>query len=304
MPATVGAALRQERVRQGRTHADVAQELGVPKATVVDLEEGNLAAGVRAQAYVRVYARTLGLDAEELLRRLAVEQDAVGTGPVGTASGGAPAPGPPAPPAVQPLGANVQGSGRRKTDGRRRRLRVALLAGLGLLAAAVGAGVVLLASGSGRDAPTPENDGASPSRAGLPPAHAVQETAGRAPADRTPADRLDAGDGAARAVTPPGRSPAQTTVQVLHAGADDAVVGEVTRTLEALGYRVVLVSPARLALDATTVYYVEGWDAEAAGLRARDPRFVETAPNPGFAADVGLHVAIGPDWHASGAQTP
>lgn len=43
-----------------------------------------------------------------------------------------------------------------------------------------------------------------------------------------------------------------------------------TEALEALGYPVVAVNSARTPFPRTTIFYVDGWEAEAEALRARD----------------------------------
>lgn len=309
MHSTVGSTLRQERVRQGHTHADVARDLGLPKWTVVDLEEGNLPVeAARTLAYLRVYARHLGLDAEALLRGLTDEDR-----PPGAAAGapGAPPPAPeplapadadppprrpprrrPVPTAAPPLGtgaAAYQPAEERWPRVLRRR-PLAVLAGLAVLAAAVTASTVIALAGSQREpsvtltappAPTDEPTVEAPSPDPLvtpEPSPPVTETASETPAAFE------------------GRPPQETRVQVLHAGVDDAVVDDVIATLEALGYPVTEISAVRTPYARTTVFHVDGWETEARALGERDPRFGDVAPNPGFDADVGLHVGVGEDW--------
>lgn len=68
--ASIGDALRQQRVRGQQTVAEAAKAAGLPKRLLIELESGAVPPeDSQALAYLRIYARHLGLDAEELLRR-------------------------------------------------------------------------------------------------------------------------------------------------------------------------------------------------------------------------------------------
>ncbi len=76
-----GADLRAARERLGWSLADVAFELRIRKPHLEALEEGRLSllpGNAYALAFVRTYARTLGLDAEETVRRFKTEAAEVG----------------------------------------------------------------------------------------------------------------------------------------------------------------------------------------------------------------------------------
>lgn len=69
--ASIGDDLRLTRVRQGRTPAEAAHAFGLPKWTLAGLEDGSLPLDdVRNRAYLRVYARHLGVEVEGFLRSL------------------------------------------------------------------------------------------------------------------------------------------------------------------------------------------------------------------------------------------
>jgi cytoskeleton protein RodZ len=68
----VGEALRDARVARGLSLEDMAASLRIPRAHLAAIEEGrvgDLPAPVYALGFVRVYARALGLDEEEAVRR-------------------------------------------------------------------------------------------------------------------------------------------------------------------------------------------------------------------------------------------
>jgi cytoskeleton protein RodZ len=76
-----GADLRAARERLGWSLADVAFELRIRKPHLEAIEEGRLSllpGNAYALAFVRTYARTLGLDAEETVRRFKTEAAEVG----------------------------------------------------------------------------------------------------------------------------------------------------------------------------------------------------------------------------------
>ncbi|HVM12795.1 MAG TPA: helix-turn-helix domain-containing protein, partial [Egibacteraceae bacterium] len=67
----IGQVLQQERVKRGQDGHDAAWAAGVPGGMVEEIEAGRLPLdGVENRAYLRIYARHLGLDVEALLRQL------------------------------------------------------------------------------------------------------------------------------------------------------------------------------------------------------------------------------------------
>lgn len=298
---TIGDTLREQRVRRGQSPAEAAQDAGVPADTLAGLEAGTLSSeDVTTRAYLRMYARYLDLDAEALLGHL---DAAAGAPPAAGAEGGLVADAP---------------AGRPR---RRRRRVVAVLVVLLLAVAAGVAAVVVL--GTGRlpsvrlTAPAaPAGDEGSGAAGGeAEPAPLGSEATGDAdqPPTAAPPGDLDEVEGRVRtddAGTPAdgegpegpdqltARPPEDTRVQVLHNDAAPAVLTDVREVLEALGYPVVQINAARTPFDRTTVYYVDGWQAEAEALAVRDERFAAVEPNELFSSDVDLHVAVGPDWPA------
>lgn len=96
--ASIGDSLRRTRVRQGLTPAEAGHALGLSKWTLTGLEDGSLPLDdVRNRAYLRVYARHLGVEVEGFLRSLD-SADASG----GLPRGGHPATGEDPPPAPRP----------------------------------------------------------------------------------------------------------------------------------------------------------------------------------------------------------
>jgi hypothetical protein len=93
-----------------------------------------------------------------------------------------------------------------------------------------------------------------------------------------------------------GRSPEETTVQVLDAGGGSSATAEAEAALADLGYDVLAVNTSRVDYPTTTVLYTDGNDAEAEALRARDDRFAEVAPNERLSEAVDIHIAVGADW--------
>lgn len=90
--------------------------------------------------------------------------------------------------------------------------------------------------------------------------------------------------------------PGETTVQVLEAGGGSAAVDAVVSALEAIGYEVVAINDSSRDVTTTTVYFTEGDEPQAEGLRARDPRFQEVEPNQGLSEQVDIHVLVGPGF--------
>lgn len=92
------------------------------------------------------------------------------------------------------------------------------------------------------------------------------------------------------------RPPDETTVQVLDAGGGTARVDAAIGVLEQIGYRVVAISPSSRDVTQTTVYFTQGAQAEAEGLRAREPRFQVVEPNQGLSEGVDIHVLVGTEF--------
>lgn len=299
---TIGDTLREQRVRRGQSPAEAARDAGVPADMLAGLEAGTLSSeDVTTRAFLRMYARYLDLDAEALLGHL---EAAAGAPPAAGAEGGLVADAP---------------AGRPRR--RRRRVVVAVLVVLLLAVAAGVAAMVVLGTGrlpsvrliapaapagdegsgaaGGEAEPAPLGSEAT-GDADQPPTAAppgdIDEVEGRDRTDDagTPADGEEPGD--ADQLT--ARPPEDTRVQVLHNDAAPAVIADVRAVLEALGYPVVQVNAARTPFDRTTVYYVDGWQAEAEALAVHDERFAAVEPNERFSSDVDLHVAVGPDWPA------
>lgn len=313
--ANVGQRLRHAREARGLSLDEAAEASGVAAVSwLQSLERGDpaeLAGQARLLAWLRVYARFLGLDAEALLRRV--------TAAVGAEGG---VPGPWDAPLEVPA-----------PDGRRHRWRrpaiVGVTAVLVLLAAAgvtavvrgdAGAGVglvdllgeepSLLLSPSPDPAPASEPAPAAGSTPGSEPSGRGPATP-RAPAVSTfgsepspppsaaspsaSSEATGAGDGL------PGRAPSDTRVQLLDGTAGTLPVAAAERALAELGYDIVLVEALTGPVRGSYVYYTEGWETEARSLSRRDPRFSSVAPDPGLTADVDLHVVMGTDWAAARA---
>lgn len=305
----VGRTLRAERLRQGRTVAGVAASTEASEGALYDLEEGRLPLeDARTRAYVRLYARHLELDAEELLRGLTPSASA-GPGTASTAERAGRADRP----------RHVRKRRRLARPGRRTGL-----AALGFLAAvAAGAAVAVLAGGEGeptvqltappspasssraaevtRPVRTPAPPDPSPEPAPDAPPAAEQDAASPdddaadragqdAPEGDEPQDDEPAGD------EPAALPPEETQVQVLHGDVAPDVVDDVVATLEALGYEVPWVSRVAETFPRTAVFHHDGRAAEAQALIARDPRFGEAELTALYSPDPDLHVVVGPDW--------
>ncbi|HVM15324.1 MAG TPA: helix-turn-helix domain-containing protein [Egibacteraceae bacterium] len=264
----IGASLRQERVRRQQSVAEVSQETGLPQWMVKGLEAEELSLeDAQNKAYLRIYAREVGLDAESLLRNL---DDGRGEPPEPMASLSGPVedehPAPPPPPRLPTP-------------------RPAVLLGLGL-SAAVAALLGVLVWGGERAAEVPAPPAATSEEVPTAPPEEPEQT------DTVVDDEPDPGpDPDAMAA----RAPADTRVQVLHNG-DAAAAEEVAATLEGLGYGEVRMDSTLAEIDRTTILYVEGWEAEAEALHSRDDRFAAVEPNAEYTADVDLHIEVGPDW--------
>jgi hypothetical protein len=90
--------------------------------------------------------------------------------------------------------------------------------------------------------------------------------------------------------------PSATSVQVLAAGGGQARARAAADALEELGYNVVNVTSARANVVTTTVWFNEGSEEAALGLRARDARVAEVEENQALSTGVNLHVLVGSDW--------
>lgn len=264
-----GENLRQERIQRRDSLADVSREVGLPMWVVEGLETGALSLDdAQNKAYLRIYARELGLDAESLLRDLDHDPDSrepltsLGPhSPLEEDGGG---------PTALPLPS------------------ARLLMGLAL-AAAVGAllGVLVWSGPPGVEVTAPTPSAPEEPTVGEEPTVPEEPTT-----DEGPTTDEDLGpDADAPAVRPP----EQTRVQVLHNG-DEAAADEVTATLEALGYSEIAVDTTLSEQERTTVYYVEGWEGEAELLRTHDERFAEVEANEDYTADADLHIVVGQDW--------
>jgi LytR cell envelope-related transcriptional attenuator len=86
------------------------------------------------------------------------------------------------------------------------------------------------------------------------------------------------------------------TVQVLDAVGSGTQAEEAAQVLRDLGYEVVVVNPTPRRVEATTVMFSTGHEADAEALREADDRFAKIKPNADFNADVNLHVLVGPDF--------
>jgi hypothetical protein len=93
--------------------------------------------------------------------------------------------------------------------------------------------------------------------------------------------------------------PADTSVQVLDAGAGASATQSAAEALRGLGYRVTNVTSARARPERTTVWYTSGSEVEARALRARDGRFADVGPNAGLNEVTDLHVLVAPDWETA-----
>ncbi|WP_370326971.1 LytR C-terminal domain-containing protein [Euzebya sp.] len=90
--------------------------------------------------------------------------------------------------------------------------------------------------------------------------------------------------------------PAETSVQVLDAGGGQARVDAVVSALEQIGYDIVARQSSSRDVERTTVYFTDGNQPQAEGLRARDPRFQVVEANQGLSDGVDIHVLVGPDF--------
>jgi len=286
----VGDTLRRERVRRGLTPKEAADATNLPKSTVVGLEAATLPLDdVPTRASLRIYARSLGVDSEGILRRL---EDGDRSAPPHMVPAGADGSAPPtAPPAVAAL---------------KDRPQWPALLGVALLAAVLGVGGVLWSASDGAEDSTVALTAPEPAEG----AARAEVADGEAPGDPSIGAGIDPPSSASEddsqepvEVLPSARPPEETQIQLLHNGLTPAVLAEVTETLEALDYPVVAVNSARRPFRRTTVFFVDGWQPEAEALRARDSRFAAVAPNQDFAAEISLHIAIGADWDPGAAQS-
>lgn len=268
--SSVQETLRSQRERLGQSRATAAAATKLPDHVPAALESGELPLeDATTLAYVRIYARHLGLDAEELLRDCAVDEPFdVDDGPM-----------------------------LRQPPGRRRGLRagrVPLAFVLGIL----GLGCLIFAASLVR------GDAGGPVEVQLGPSASPEATGTDGADAAAPAVAPDAADTARSQAPAPdpaaslaARAPQETRVQLLHhGGIAQATVDEVHAVLQSLGYQVIHVNALTTAVGQTSVQAVEGWMAEAQALRQRDPRFGNVEPNQVFSTEVDLHVIIGTDW--------
>ena len=85
-------------------------------------------------------------------------------------------------------------------------------------------------------------------------------------------------------------------MQILDAGGGNALVDAVRIRLEEIGYQIIAVQDSSRNVDRTTVYFTEENQAQAEGLRARDPRFQVVEANRGLSRNVDIHVLVGPNF--------
>lgn len=88
--------------------------------------------------------------------------------------------------------------------------------------------------------------------------------------------------------------PGDTTVQILDAGGGGTRAQDAAEALRDLGYQVVNVTSARASVSSTTIWFND--EDAALGLRAREERVAEVAPNEALSTGVDLHLLVGPDW--------
>lgn len=298
--SSVQETLRSRRERLGQSRATAAAATKLPDHVPAALESGELPLDdATTLAYVRIYARHLGLDAEELLRDCADDAPFdVDDGPM-----------------------------LRQPPGRRRGLRAGRVP-LGFVLGIVGLGCLVAASIVRGDAGGPVEVQLGPSAS--PDATGTDEGSGRSAAgaddsrsgsgtddDGERSEEPDGADAAAAAAAAsgaadtagsqapapdpaaslPGRAPQETRVQLLHhGGIAQATVDAVHAALQSLGYQVTHVNALTTPVRQTSVQAVEGWMVEAEALRQRDPRFANVEPNQVFSTEVDLHVIIGTDW--------
>ena len=185
--------------------------------------------------------------------------------------------------------------GRHASDDRRRfqrDLRRAGLIALGVLVVVIGAGLAArtLIGGS------PDGDSAED-----PSAAAVQTvaTTGAPPAPAAPTTTVPTTTTTAVPTTtttevprPPVRPPSQVGVLVLNATSVAGLAGRVTEELAGLGYRTVPPDNHPENLDSSVIWYVEGYDREAAILSEQVPD-AELVLFPGEAPRAPITVVLG-----------
>lgn len=273
---TIGEQLRTARERRGLDLLEASRTSPLPLGVLDALERvtaEDLVADVRLQAQLRVYARSLGIDPEPLLRAALPAPDAQ---------------------AEPERGAQVTPFARAAPLGQRdgRRLSLRRLLGAAVLVAVVAfAGVLVTQLGSGGEPQVrlsppagPEPDVTSePDLDGGGEPTTAPSPAGTAPPEPAPPPV-------------PGRAPAETTVQLLNGARDAERTAAAQAVLEQLGYTVVHVDATVEPFDETVVYHSPGWEEEAVGLQTRDGRFTHVGANPGFSTEAGLHVVVGQDW--------
>lgn len=274
---TIGEQLRAARERRGLDLLEASRTSPLPLGVLDALERAtadDLSRDVRLQAQLRMYARSLGIDPEPLLRAVL------------------PAPGPEdAGDEVQPVRPFARGSapaGRSRRPSLRRLVGAAVLVGLVAFA-----GVLVTQLGSGGEPQvrlSPPSDPELDSEPDPPDAGTVSP----APTETEPQVTPSPSPPAPPPV--PGRPPAETTVQLLDGARDPERLEAARAVLTELGYEVVHVDAMAQPFDETVVFNSPGWEEEAAGLQARDARFTHAGANPGFSTEAALHVVVGQDW--------
>lgn len=334
--ARIAATLQAARRDQEVVLVEAASELRVSVTDLAALEQrddASILASVPAMANLRLYARHLGLDPEVMLTaaaRATREHAGVGaaareasapahtdeqSAPVREAAAADPEAAASATEALPTHDEEPPGPRRRRPS------PVALLTVLGLFAAVIVAVAAVAVGGQqGLDSPLeltePQDGGDTQGTTEADDRSIDEEELDRAleegvrdspsPSDEEATDSAQdpeaEADAEADAAEPseepaiPGRPPEETAVQVLDGAGDPEATEEVVTVLEDLGYQVAAVGAARNASATTSVFFTEGWAAEAEGLAARDERFTARDGNPGFSEEIHLHVVVGTDW--------
>ena len=183
--------------------------------------------------------------------------------------------------------------GRHASDDRRRfrrdLRRVGLLA-LGLLVVLVGVWVAIrtLTGGSPDGEPVAGAQAASSvATTEAPPATEPTSTTSTVPASTAPSTTTTT-----EAPRPPVREPSQIGVLVLNATAVGGLAGRLTDQLSELGYRTAPPDNHTENLDSSVIWYVEGYDREAAALAEYVPD-ADLALFPGDAPRAPITVVLG-----------
>ena len=186
--------------------------------------------------------------------------------------------------------------GRHASDDKRRfrrDLRRAGLLALGALVVVIGATLAArtLIGGSAEGDPAESGSEATVVPTTAPPTTAVATTAATTTAVTTTVAPTTTTTEPPR---PPVRAPAQTGVLVLNATSVGGLAGRLTDQLADLGYRTVPPDNHTENLDTSVIWYVEGYDREAAILAEQVPE-AELLLFPGDAPRAPITVVLGAD---------